>query len=303
MINKRGKIIALGGGAFFLLLVLMQSMNGGSSESDSFYNNFDTADKTLSISKDQKKKASLKGDEENLKDKAESYQVVRNQKEKGFSLYREIISDEEHEVDETVKGEEAEEQQVPEEVVPVEKTPQPKVVYVERKPDPVQQEQTKEPETRRRRRAAGTAISTGSTPSNNTGVTKVKAEIMETITLDLEYLSTVKIRVLEEITLPSGKKLKKNTLLQGVPSDGNNVMYITIPQYNIEVYQSHDVRGILLTDSEGLDKEVQELSRNEARTTVTVPVLGSVDLASGKKRSRKVTLYQNQSILLRWIND
>lgn len=300
MINKRGKIIALGGGAFFLLLVLFQSMNEGSSESESFYNNFDTTDKTLSISKNQKKKASLKADEEDLKDKAESYQVKRNEKDKGFSLYREIISDEEHEVEETIEGEE-EVEDVPE---VVEQPVKPKVVYVERKPAPVQEEPAEETQTRRRRRSAGAAVSSGSSnTAASTGVALVKAEIMETITLDLEYLSTVKIRVLEEVTLPNGQTLKKNTLLKGVPSDGTKVMYISVPQYNVEVYQSHDVRGILLTDSEGIDKEVKELGRTEARTTVSVPVLGTVDLASGRKRTRKVTLYQNQSILLRWIEN
>lgn len=315
MLNKRGRIIAIAGGAFFLVIILMQNMDKEAMSKDSFYETFSSNDGSINVSKKDKKTASLKLDEEKIKESSESYQQInRNKKDKSFSLYREILESEKEEVEETVV--EAEVEEVVEEE-PIKEEPKVIVKYIERpsqnqvaKSEPVKEKEEPVEEKRTfRRLTANTGKTSAAAGSGNSEVSSadiyIDAEIYRATTVDMGFPNMIDIRVLNETetVLPNGKKVYPGMMLKGIPEDGSKILKITIPEYGLTVYEEKGFEGIPLTQADGIKEEGTRQVNQQRSTRITVPVVGSVTLTNGRKReSRKVYLNESRTIYLKWEN-
>ncbi len=292
-------MIALIGGGGFLLLILINNMSKDSISKDSFYDTFNSAGSKVTVgNKDKRKTASLKANEEKIRQSSESYEnnIKSNRKDEAFSLYEEILLNGDEEVQETItevepdpKGDEET------------KVAPPKIIYVERqkaieKAEPKQEQ----PKERKFTRARSRTSNKSKTYLANKAEKYINAEEFEAITIDMAYPSTIKIRLLEDMILPDGRTIKKNTLMKGIPSDGQTVLNVTIPEYGVEVYSAPSIIGIPLTVAEGLKREQQRLKNTEISTSRTIPFVGNVRLSTGKKNhSQKVFLQQNRTIYLK----
>lgn len=320
MINKRGKLIALGFGGFFILLVIMDNMDKDSISKDSFYENYNTSGESISLTK-KKKTASLQVDEETITESSESYKqqsLKRNKKDKAFSLYREILDIDKKEVEETVvenldEEESSNDESDVEEAVETKEEPvKTKVVYVPvEQPQPRQQTavQEAEPSSNERtfKRSAKAIKRTNASSTNSTSNTStdryIKAEIYRAVTVNLEYPSNIEIRVTDDkdFTLPNGKVIKHGTMLKGAPSASTSTLDFYIPSHNLELYDEAYVKGIPLTEAEGLQSEADKHANTELKTRVSIPLIGSTELSSGKKKqSAKVKLNEGRTIYLKW---